>query len=213
MLALIVAAPEWRGFIFSAELTPSSGGPYLRLADIEITLSYPGYTKIPAATLRDGTGDIEALKGTKVRFEAKPLDRLGTGRLTTDGGASYPVVIKDGKLTAEFPVLGNGSYRITDGGGLETRPFKITASEDKKPDIKISSPEGTEIESGPDGRVVGGVTDAEIQALRAHETRLVVLPGLLREMSDEHALLLQLAGSAQGCWYCITSPGGLNVKA
>ena len=153
VLALIVATPEWRGFIFSAELTPSSGGPYLRLADIEITLSYPGYTKIPAATLRDSTGDIEALKGTKVRFEAKPLDRLGSGRLTTDGGASYPVVIKDGKLTAEFPVLGNGSYRITDGGGLETRPFKITASEDKKPEIKISSPQGTEIESGPDGRI------------------------------------------------------------
>lgn len=152
VLALIVAAPEWRGFIFSPELTPSSGGPYLRLADIEITLSYPGYTNIPPAALRDGTGDIEALKGTRVRFEAKPLDRLGSGSLTTDSGASYPVVIKDGKLTAEFPVLGNGSYRITDGG-LETRPFKITASEDKKPEIKISSPQGTEIESGPDGRI------------------------------------------------------------
>ena len=153
VLALIVAAPEWRGFIFSPELTPSSGGPYLRLADIEITLSYPGYTNIPPAALRDGTGDIEALKGTRVRFEAKPLDRLGSGSLATDSGASYPVVIKDGKLTAEFPVLGNGSYRITDGGGLKTRPYKITASEDKKPEIKISSPQGTEIDSGPDGRI------------------------------------------------------------
>lgn len=153
VLALFFAAPEWRGFLFSPELTPSSGGPYLRLADIEITLSYPGYTKMPPVTLRDGTGDIEALKGTRVRFEAKPLGRLGSGSLATDSGASYPAVIEDGKLTAEFPVIGNGSYRITDGGGHETRPYKITAIEDRKPEIKISSPQGSEIESGPDGRI------------------------------------------------------------
>lgn len=153
VLALFLAAPEWRSFIFSAELAPSSGGAYIRLADIEITLSYPGYTKTPPVTLRDGTGDIEAIKGTKVRLIAKPLDKLGSGSLTTESGATYPVVIEDGRLTAEFPVLGNGSYRITDGGGHETRPYKITAIEDKKPDIRISSPQGSEIESGPDGRI------------------------------------------------------------
>ncbi len=145
---------EFLSYVFSPELTPSSGGPSLELADIEISLDYPGYTKVPPKTLKNGTGDIEALKGTRVRFEAKPLSAFNTGKLITESGASYPVTTKDGKITAEFTVLGNGSYQITEGtGGLKTRQFKITSYQDKKPEIKIESPQGDEIESGPDGRV------------------------------------------------------------
>ncbi|MFI5323357.1 MAG: DUF4175 family protein, partial [Thermodesulfobacteriota bacterium] len=146
-----------RGFlsyIFSSEVTPSYEGPSLELADIEITLDYPGYTKLPRKTLRNVTGDIETLKGTKVTFAAKPLGRFESGNLVIDSGASYPLTTKDGKITSEFTVLGNGGYRIADAaGGLKTRQFKITAIEDKKPEITISSPQGSEIESGPDGRI------------------------------------------------------------
>ncbi len=153
-VALLAAPREFTGYIFSPDITPSSGGPYLRLADIEITLSYPGYTKSPAETLKNGTGDIEALKGTRVRIEARPLSGYGGGKLVTDSGASYPVIIKDGKISAEFTILGNGSYEITEGtGGFRTRPFKISSIDDKKPEIRISSPQGNEIELDADSRI------------------------------------------------------------
>ena len=74
--ALFIAPREFPGYIFSPELTPSSGGPNLRLADIEISLAYPEYTKIPPRTLKNSTGDIEAIKGTRVRLTAKPLGRF-----------------------------------------------------------------------------------------------------------------------------------------
>ncbi|MEW6144219.1 MAG: DUF4175 family protein [Thermodesulfobacteriota bacterium] len=152
--ALFLAAGEFRSFIFSSALTPASGGPNLRLADIEITLSYPGYAKIPSATIKNSTGDIEALKGTRVRLAAKPIGRYEGGKLATGNGASYPVTVEDGKITAEFQVLGDGSYLITDeGGGLRTRSYKITSSEDMKPEVTISTPQGNEIDSGPDGRI------------------------------------------------------------
>lgn len=152
--ALFIAPREFTGYIFSPEFTPSSGGPNLRLADIEISLTYPEYSKIPPRTIKNSTGDIEALKGTRVRFTAKPLGRFGGGKLSTENGASYPVIMKDGKITAEFQVLGNGSYLITDeNGGLKTRQYKITSSEDKKPEITISSPQGSEIEQDSGGRI------------------------------------------------------------
>ncbi len=152
--ALFIAPREFTDYIFSPEFTPSSGGPSLRLADIEISLTYPEYSKIPPRTIKNSTGDIEALKGTRVRFTAKPLGRFGGGKLSTENGASYPVILKDGKITAEFQVLGNGSYLITDeNGGLKTRQYKITSSEDKKPEITISSPQGSEIVEDSGGRI------------------------------------------------------------
>ncbi|OGE20377.1 MAG: hypothetical protein A3J42_07515 [Candidatus Dadabacteria bacterium RIFCSPHIGHO2_12_FULL_53_21] len=152
--ALFIAPREFPGYLFSLELTPSSGGPNLRLADIEISLAYPEYTKIPPRTLKNSTGDIEAIKGTRVRLTAKPLGRLDGGKLSTENGASYPLNMKDGRITAEFQVLGDGSYRITDeSGGLKTRPYKITSSEDKKPEITISSPQGSEIVEDSGGRI------------------------------------------------------------
>ncbi len=152
--ALFIAPREFTGYLFSPELTPAPGGPNLRLADIEINLTYPEYTKIPPRTLKNGTGDIEALKGTRVRLTAKPLGRLGGGKLVTENGASYPLVMKDGKITAEFQVLGDGSYRITDeSGGLKSRQYKITSGEDRKPEITISSPQGSEIVEDSGGRI------------------------------------------------------------
>ncbi|HSC34963.1 MAG TPA: DUF4175 family protein, partial [Thermodesulfobacteriota bacterium] len=152
--ALFIAPREFTGYLFSPEFTPSSGGPNLRLADIEISLTYPEYSKIPPRTIKNSTGDIEALKGARVRFTAKPLGRFGGGKLSTENGASYPVIMKDGKITAEFQVLGNGSYLITgENGGLKSRQYKITSSEDKKPEIAISSPQGREIVEDSGGRI------------------------------------------------------------
>jgi Domain of unknown function (DUF4175) len=152
--AMYFSPHEFLSYIFSPEISPSHNGPSLELADIEITLDYPGYTKLPRKILKNGTGDIEALKGTRVTFAAKPLGKFKTGMLATDSGASYPVTTRDGKITSEFTVLENGSYRITDAaGGLTTRQFKIASAEDKKPEITISSPQGSEIESGPDDRI------------------------------------------------------------
>jgi Domain of unknown function (DUF4175) len=158
--ALVTAAAvyftprEFLAYIFSPEIIPSYNGPSLELADIELTLDYPGYTKLPRKILSNETGDIEALRGTKVTFTAKPLRRFNGGKLVTDSGASYPITVRDGKITSEFTVLGNGVYLISEAtGGLKTKQFKIISTEDKRPEISISSPLGSEIESGRDDRI------------------------------------------------------------
>lgn len=153
--ALLIFTPDnFRTYMFSMDFLPSRSTPSLELADIEITLDHPGYTGIPPRTLKGGTGDIKALKGTRVRFHATPLGQFKQGKLVTDSGASYPVAIENGGIRAEFTVLGSGSYEIVEESrGLWSGEFKVTAEEDTKPEVTAGTPQGDEIDAGTDSGV------------------------------------------------------------
>src|SRR5262249_58423523 len=43
------------------------------VGDVRITYSYPAYTGLPPRTVDGSTGDVAALKGTRVRIETHPL--------------------------------------------------------------------------------------------------------------------------------------------
>ena len=43
------------------------------VGDVRITYQYPAYTGLPPRTVEGSTGDIVAVKGTRVRIETRPL--------------------------------------------------------------------------------------------------------------------------------------------
>lgn len=113
-LVLFIAPEGFRSFLLSSELYPGESTRRLGLADIELTLDYPAYTKLPQQKFSGVSGDVKALKGTKVTFSARPLGKFSDGRLALENGSSFPVSAKDGRINSSFTVLGDGSYRIVE---------------------------------------------------------------------------------------------------
>lgn len=153
-LVLFIAPEGFRSFLLGSELYPGESSRRLGLADIELTLDYPAYTKLPREKLSGGSGDVKALKGTKVTFSARPLGRFSGGRLALENGSSFPVSVKDGRISASFTVLGDGSYRIVESSrDYASEPFSITAGEDAPPRVAITTPGGETVEAGSSGRI------------------------------------------------------------
>lgn len=154
ILILIFAPGQFRNFLFSPALFPGNTNGVLELADIELTLNYPDYSGIAQETIKGGTGDVKALKGTEVFFRARPLRKFQGGRLVIENGPSLPVKIDRGRIKAEFTVTGNGSYHITEQNGKEKSEKRtITALKDSAPEISIESPAGDMIEVDGDERI------------------------------------------------------------
>ncbi|MCL4244768.1 MAG: DUF4175 family protein, partial [Candidatus Dadabacteria bacterium] len=153
-LVLFIAPEGFRSFLLSSELYPGESSRRLGLADIELTLDYPAYTKLPQQKLSGGSGDVKALRGTKVTFSARPLGKFSGGRLALENGSSFPVSAKDGRINASFTVLGDGSYRIVESSGDHgSEPFSITAEEDAPPRVAITTPGGETVEADSSGRI------------------------------------------------------------
>jgi len=153
-LVLFVAPAGFKSFLLSTDLYPGESTRRLGLADIEMTLDYPAYTKLPQKKLSGGSGDVKALKGTKVTFSARPLEKFANGRLELENGSSFPVSAKDGRINASFTVLGDGSYRIVESSkDRGSAPFSITAENDAPPSVTISTPGGETVESDASGRI------------------------------------------------------------
>ncbi len=148
-LAVILIPGSFQGYLFSFNLTPLKTGAHLELADIEITLRYPDYTKLPPQIIKGTKGDISTIKGTTVKFQAEPVSSFEKGSLIIENGISVPVTKADGKIQAEFTVLGSGSFIIKESSkDISSETIKIIAKEDNDPVVKISSPLGDVVELG-----------------------------------------------------------------
>lgn len=153
-LALFIAPAGFRSFLLGSELYPGESSRRLGLADIELTLDYPAYTKLPQQELSGGSGDVKALKGARVTFSARPLGKFSAGSLALENGSSFPVSVKDGRINASFTVLGDGSYRIVESSrDYASEPFSITAGEDAPPRVAITTPGGETVEADSGGRI------------------------------------------------------------
>ena len=154
ILILIFIPGHFRGFLLSTSLFPGGSGGVLELADIELTLRYPDYSGIAQRTIKGGTGDVKALKGTEVLFRAKPLGKFQGGRLVIENGPSLPLDTKRGTIEAEFSVIADGAYHITEHNGKErSASMSITVVEDREPKISIQSPLGDMIEADGGERI------------------------------------------------------------
>lgn len=151
---LIFVPGNFTSYLLSFNVIPPNSGPHLELADIEITLKYPEYTKLPTQRIKGSRGDIEAMKGTEVIFEAKPLNHFEEGSLIVENGVSVPAIMSGGKIKAGFIVLGSGSFIIKETSKtLISKTFEIKTEEDTEPSVSISSPLGETIELGSEEKI------------------------------------------------------------
>src|SRR3569623_3339292 len=85
------------------------------VGDVRITYQYPAYTGLPPRTIEGSTGDVMAVKGTRVTIETTPLHRSrGAALLLGENGESgeVPVVLHKNVMTARLTLSESGSYRF-----------------------------------------------------------------------------------------------------
>lgn len=146
---LILAPKEFQRFLFSAHILPSSEPNPLELADIKVEYHYPAYTKLAPQVVKGSTGDVRAVKGTRVIFEATPLMPSAGGEIVIQSGLPTPVGTGRGKIRGEFTILSNGDFFIQDKKeNLKSEIFKITCEEDRNPKVAVEPTGGNVVEIG-----------------------------------------------------------------
>ncbi|HEX4404430.1 MAG TPA: DUF4175 family protein [Polyangia bacterium] len=123
-----------------------SDGPLV--GDVRVTYQYPAYTGLPPRTVDGSTGDLVAVKGTRVRIEARPLRSARKALLLLgDEGerGELAATLVDGALTAELTLTESGSYRFflqpTFGRSVRERAtHRIDAEADAPPRVEIQGP-------------------------------------------------------------------------
>lgn len=118
------------------------------IGDVRLVYSFPAYTGLPRRVVDGSTGDIVALKGTEVEWEA-PLLRRARQALLLLGehgeAGEHPVTLADGKVRARFVVNENGMFRVWTAPLFgrpvrEHRPHRIVVEADQPPRVDIFGP-------------------------------------------------------------------------
>jgi hypothetical protein len=118
------------------------------VGDVRVTYEYPAYTGLDARTVDGSTGDIAAVKGTRVRIETHPLRpaRRALLLLGESGEAGELAVALSGdRLTAELTLREDATYRFwlepAFGRPIrEARSHRLTAEPDAPPRVEILGP-------------------------------------------------------------------------
>jgi hypothetical protein len=118
------------------------------VGDVRVTYEYPAYTGLDARTVDGSTGDIAAVKGTRVRIETHPLRpaRRALLLLGESGEAGEIAAALSGdRLTAELTLREDASYRFwlepAFGRPIrEARSHRLTAEPDAPPRVEIMGP-------------------------------------------------------------------------
>ena len=118
------------------------------MGDVRIAYDFPAYTGLPRQIIEDSTGDLHALRGTRVQIEMRPLRSARQARLLLgDSGEGGALVanLNHGKLTATLALDENGSYRLWLlpflGRPLrEDRAHRIVVESDQPPEVDIVGP-------------------------------------------------------------------------
>jgi hypothetical protein len=123
-----------------------SGEPIV--GDVRVTYTYPAYTGLGPRTVEGSTGDVAAVKGTRVRIETHAL-RAARKALLLLGEAGnkgeVPVSLAGGALVAELTLTEDVAYRFwlqpSFGRPVrEARSHHLTAETDAPPRVDILGP-------------------------------------------------------------------------
>ena len=115
------------------------------IAEISLSYHFPAYTMLEPET-SEGSGDISALRGTRVEVQIKPTIEIPGGALLLGDGQRIDLVKTDNQgWIGELTVDQNGSYRVelqqASGNPVDaSAEFRITALDDKYPGVSILSP-------------------------------------------------------------------------
>ncbi len=118
------------------------------VGDVRLTYTYPPYTGLPPRTVEGSTGDVAAVKGTRVRIETHPLRPARKALLLLgDAGEMGEIAapISGDALTAELTLTTDGSYRFWLAPPFgrpvrEERSHRLTAEPDAPPRVEILGP-------------------------------------------------------------------------
>jgi hypothetical protein len=118
------------------------------VSDVRVTYTYPAYTGLPPRTVDGSTGDLVAVKGTRVRLEARPLRSARRALLLVgDAGerGEIPVTLVGSALVAELTLVESGTYRFwlqpTLGRAVrEGAGHRLAAEADAAPRVEIQGP-------------------------------------------------------------------------
>jgi len=118
------------------------------VGDVRITYEYPAYTGLPARTIEGSTGDVMAVKGTRVTIETTPLHRSrGAALLLGENGEAgeIPVVLQKKVMTAHLTLSESASYRfwlqpLLGRAVREEHSHRLEAEPDRPPRAEIHGP-------------------------------------------------------------------------
>jgi len=115
------------------------------IESIGLRYHFPAYTMLPAETSQ-GSGDISALRGTRVEVLIKPTIEIPGGALQlADGQLVELLRAEDGNWVGEITIQQDGAYQVTlqrsSGIDVDASPeFRISALDDLYPNVSILSP-------------------------------------------------------------------------
>jgi hypothetical protein len=118
------------------------------VGDVRITYDFPAYTGLPRQVIEGSTGELHALRGTRVQMEMRPLRSARQARLLLgDSGEAGTIAanLNHGKLGVTFALLENGSYRVWLLPFLgrpvrEEHAHQIVVEADRPPEVDIVGP-------------------------------------------------------------------------
>ncbi len=118
------------------------------VGDVRVTYDFPAYTGLSRQIIEGSTGDLHALRGTRVQIEMRPLRSARQARLLLgDSGeaGALSANLNHGKLTAKLALDENGAYRVWllpfFGRPLrEDRAHRIVVESDQPPEVDIVGP-------------------------------------------------------------------------
>jgi len=118
------------------------------VGDVRITYDFPAYTGLSRQIIEGATGDLHALRGTRVHIEMRPLRSARQARLLLGDSGEAGVLaanLNHGKLSATLALDENGAYRVWLlpflGRPLrEDRAHRIVVESDQPPEVDIVGP-------------------------------------------------------------------------
>lgn len=118
------------------------------VADLRITYQYPAYTGLSPQVVEGSTGDVLALRGTRVLLEMRPLHSARHAMLLLGESGEegeIPATLAAGRLSARLVLDQDNSYRVWLSPLLgrpvsEARPHRIVVEADRPPEVDIMAP-------------------------------------------------------------------------
>lgn len=115
------------------------------VGDVRITYDFPPYTGLARQTIEGSTGDLHAVRGTKVRIQMRPLRSARQARLLlgeTGESGSITGDLHRGNMTVELALEESGAYRVWLRPFLgrpvrEENPHRIAVDADQPPEVDI----------------------------------------------------------------------------
>jgi hypothetical protein len=118
------------------------------VGDVRVTYDFPAYTGLPRQIIEGSTGDLHALRGTRVHIEMRPLRTVRQARLLMGESGEEGVraaELSHGRLTTSLDLLESGAYRVWLLPFLgrpvrEDRAHRIVVESDQPPEVDVVGP-------------------------------------------------------------------------